>query len=297
MVSDKMSLDSVESCINLLSTSEKFRVLRRLSVEEGVDELRPVAENERIAAVVDTETTGLAFETSEIIEIAVQRVIFDSERKIVQVERPKSWLEEPNFEIPAAVVQITGIEWSQVSGKKFVDDEILKALSSADVIIAHNAQFDRPFIERRFPTLDPKVWGCSLTQVDWTGLGFDGRNLGYLLMQSGMFFGAHRAANDVAAVVALLRQEIGASGSILNLLLNRVLEESVVVEAIGAPFEKKEMLKSNGFTWNAKQKHWAREVPESYLVELLDWLQHEIYLGRGSPRTRKVKAIERFRAS
>ncbi|MBY5971436.1 hypothetical protein KUV28_03725 [Ferrimonas balearica] len=297
MASGEIGANDAERCIERLNASDQFRVLRRLNVEGGVEELRPVADDERIAAIVDTETTGLDFETSELIEIAVQRVIFNAERKIVEVERPKSWLEEPSSEIPPAIVKITGIDRSQVSGRSFADDEITAALETADVIIAHNAQFDRPFVDRRFSQLDSKIWACSLTQIDWLNLGFDGRNLGYLLMQSGMFFGGHRAANDVAAVVALLRQDAGASGSILNVLLTRVLETSVRVEAVGAPFEKKDALKSHGFAWNTKERFWAMEVPETELNHLLEWLENMIYMGRGAPRVQKVSPRDRFRVS
>ena len=69
--------------------------------------------------------------------------------------------------------------------------------------IAHHADFDRKFVERRLPDAKGLAWACSCHEIDWQAAGFRGVGLGWLLAQAGYFFnGAHRAGADVAAVDA-----------------------------------------------------------------------------------------------
>ena len=39
------------------------------------------------------------------------------------------------------------------------------------LVIAHNAAFDRPFLERRLPIFAEKHWACSRFDVDWKASG------------------------------------------------------------------------------------------------------------------------------
>lgn len=38
-----------------------------------------------------------------------------------------------------------------------------------------------------------RPWACSLNDLDWKGMGFEGHNLSGLLVRMGWFFDAHRA--------------------------------------------------------------------------------------------------------
>lgn len=63
---------------------------------------------------------------------------------------------------------------------------------------------DRPFVERRLPSLAGRLWACSMAEIDRMELGFDGKALGHLVSQCGWFFEGHRAENDVLALIYLL---------------------------------------------------------------------------------------------
>ncbi|MGJ3629336.1 hypothetical protein AB5I41_25245 [Sphingomonas sp. MMS24-JH45] len=66
-------------------------------------------------------------------------------------------------------------------------------LRSASFIVAHDSGFDRTSIERaRLPDAAGLAWVCSMRQVDWRARGFDGRVLGYLLIQNGFYHCGHR---------------------------------------------------------------------------------------------------------
>jgi DNA polymerase III subunit epsilon len=39
------------------------------------------------------------------------------------------------------------------------------------LVIAHNADFDRRFLERRVPAFATKHWACSRSDIDWKAEG------------------------------------------------------------------------------------------------------------------------------
>ncbi|MEC7819246.1 MAG: site-specific integrase [Pseudomonadota bacterium] len=178
--------------------------------------------------------------------------------------------------------------------KAFDETEIVRRLSTADIIVAHNAVFDRPFFDRRFPQLRDRPWGCSLSQLDWLKLGYDGRALGHLLLQTGLYFDGHRAANDVVALTALLGRQLPDGRTIFSHLLETCVAESVRIEAVGSPFEAKDALKRRGYRWDPNGRFWWRELQRPDLNSETTWLDEEVYFGRGRPRLRVITPRERF---
>ena len=140
-------------------------------------------------------------------------------------------------------------------------------LSNTPLIVAHNAQFDRPLFEERFPELTQLYWACTFQGIDWPGLGFESRKLKYLLQDSGWFYEGHRASIDCLAVAWLLYTV----PDTLQQLLSTARQTTVIVRAIGAPFDAKDELKSRGYRWDGGDKghpkHWWREVSSQELAE------------------------------
>ncbi len=278
-----------------LSSMPGYRVLREIDANVGVERLRDTAAGERIAAVVDTETTGLDSIKDRMIEIAVQRVIFNDGQHIVEIERARSWLEDPQRPLTPDISQLTGLVDRDLFGQRFDDEAILEMIGASDIVIAHNAAFDRPFLDRRFPRLSDLSWACSLSQLDWRDLGYDGRALGHLVLQSGRFFDGHRAGNDVSALVTLLKTMAPDGRTILAHLLDRCERDTHRVEAIGAPFEAKDGLKARGYRWDAAHRFWWREVKASELSCEENWLEKKVYRGRGRPRSIPITPRTRFK--
>ncbi len=94
--------------------------------------------------VLDTETTGLSFKDCELIEIAAARIsgkqIVDRYRTFVQPAKP----------IPAEIQELTGIRAIDVAGAPFAEEAVagLADFVGGSPVLAHNATFDRTFIEK-----------------------------------------------------------------------------------------------------------------------------------------------------
>lgn len=286
--------DGAEALAQRLEALGGYRVLRALNPSAGVETLRELTPGNRIGVVVDSETTGLDASTDRMVEVAAQRFAFDPGGRVTSIERVRSWLEDPKRPMPERLSKLTGLSDADLAGKEFDDASIVNILKSADVIIAHNAAFDRPFFDRRFPELRGSRWGCSLSQLDWLALGYDGRSLGHLLFQSGHYFDGHRAANDVCALTALIARPLPDGRTILSHLLDACATDTFRFEAVGAPFEAKDLLKQRGYRWDGTGRFWWREVTATEQAQELEWLERNVYMGRGGPRTRQITARERF---
>ncbi len=242
----------------MLSQHPGYRVLRALpSPEDYV-----LAEPEgvvRTAAVIDVETVGLDPE-HPIIDLAIQRIAFDERGRIVRVGQPRQWFEDPGMPVPAEIVRLTGITDADVAGQRIDEEQAVSLIASTTLAIAHNAAFDAPRVERRLPAIAGHGWACSCNEVPWPDLGFDGRKLGHLLMQQGMFHHGHRAAADVWATINLLSSVMPDGETALAKLIRQAEQPSVRIEATNAPFEAKNALKARGYRWHVEQRVWWTEV-------------------------------------
>ena len=266
----------LDRAVATISSSDDFRLLRRVRFGEGIVDILPeIAVG--IGAAVDVETTGLDPEKDRVIELAVRRFRYDAEGRIVRLDRAHSWTEDPGMPISDEVTRITGLTDEDVCGTRIDDAQAVALISTAQIVVAHNARFDRAFIEGRLPALTDMVWACSAADVDWKALAFDGKALGWLLAQAGWFHGAHRAGEDVDALIELLRCKPGGGATILSHLLDRALSGGWLLRARGAAFECRGVLKARGYCWDPGRKVWFLEVPDGALLEEREWLRHNVY--------------------
>ena len=263
---------------------DDLRLLRRLDVHEGETGVGGRVDTV-IGVVVDVETSGLGDE-DVVIELALRRFRADPDGVIVKIDRRYSWLEDPGRELPADIVRLTGLTDADVAGQAIDDEAAVRLLKSADFVCAHNAKFDRGHIERRLPDAAGLAWACSCADIDWRRAGFDGRSLGWLLAQSGYFHGAHRAGDDVDAVIQILRQELPSGVTALDEMLATARAPSWRFRAVGAAFELKDELRLRGYRWDAEgdPKCWWREVPDRRRTEEEWWLAGHVYSAEARPR-------------
>jgi hypothetical protein len=161
-----------------MSASLPVRVRSRL-VESGdyrvTSRLEPQAEYhppdnspKLVAAVVDVETTGINPDSDRIIELGICLFEYDRQNgRIYKVLGSWEWLENPGFSIPPEITNITGITDEMVVGHRIDERAVNDLLGRVVLVIAHNADFDRRFLERRLPALATKHWACSRADIDW----------------------------------------------------------------------------------------------------------------------------------
>mgnify|MGYP006206702539 FL=1 len=165
-------------------------------------------------------------------------------------------------------------------------------IDRADLVVAHNAGFDRPFVEARFPGFAHKRWACSFADIDWKALGAESAKLSALAQDQGWFYDAHRALVDCHALLQVLAQPVvpgEASG--LARLMAAAAQPSFKLRATGSPFESKDQLKGRGYRWDAEAKVWFCTLSDAArLDEELAWLKAEVY-GRRSARV-EIEALD-----
>ena len=272
----------IAQMVAAIEATGDFRVLRRLTLDD-VPTSNTEGEDTSIAAVVDVETTGLDPQSHKIIELALRRFRFDANGVITKIDRSHRWLEDPGAPLDKEIAALTGLTDADLSGQKIEDAAATKLLKSAAVIIAHHADFDRKFVERRLPDAKGLAWACSCHEIDWQAAGFHGVGLGWLLAQAGYFFnGSHRAGADVDAVIALLRLKLGRGGTALRELIATASTPGWSVRAVGAHFDVKDRLKSRGYQWHEPTRSWRREVKDRDAEEA--WLKANVYAPAFRPR-------------
>lgn len=277
-----------------------IRHLRRVDLRVGETGFGDPDDPQRVAAVVDVETTGLDPEGDKVIELAVRRFRYDPGGHITEIGRSWRWREDPGIPLPEDIVRITGITDQDLIGRRIDDRVATDVISSADVVIAHNAGFDRPMVENRLIALPPMQWACSCVEIDWAASGFEGRSLGWLCAQAGWFYDAHRAQGDVDALIQLLRHERTDGRPLLYELDGNSSCDSFLVEAIGSAFSTKDALRMRGYRWDPKGQVWWREVRDDGLVAEQAWLASEVYASdKGAramgPRLTRRDAYSRYR--
>jgi len=234
------------------------------------------------AIVLDTETTGFNQETDKIIELGM--VAFEFCPKTGQAYRVLgtfNHLEDPGFPIPPESTKVHHITDEMVSGKSINDDEVASFIEGALLIIAHNAKFDRPFIDSRFPIFQNLAWACSLSQIPWNEEGLGGAKQEFLAYRFGFHYDGHRASNDCQALLEILQQTLPESGTkALRRLLESIAKKELKVSPLGSPFESKDLLKMRGYRWNPELKLWTGIIQSESLVNEVEWLKAAVYGGR-----------------
>jgi DNA polymerase-3 subunit epsilon len=260
-----------------------YRVLRRLKPILHFPQ-QPQGKTATVL-IIDTETTGLDATRERIIELALLRVHVDVSSGLpvgdVQVY---DGFEDPGRPIPPAITQLTGITDAQVRGETLNEPEITRLLTGVDVVIAHNAGFDRPFVEARLPMFAHVAWACSWADIDWKQLGYGSAKLEHLAASFGWFYDAHRAETDCHALLTVLTQARPAQeGTHLHTLLTAAQQMHHKLYATGAPFESKDLLKARGYRWDGTQKVWLQMLrSDAELTAELRWLTDTIYMGQPS---------------
>jgi DNA polymerase III subunit epsilon len=273
-----------------------YRVTRPFEPRTTYSDLQ-APENLLKAAVLDTETTGMNQASDKIIELGI--VVFQycpQTGQVYRVLETFNELEDPGMSIPAESTKIHNITDAMVAGKRIDDAAVHALLSDVSLVIAHNADFDRGFVEARLPLFAQKAWACSLKQVPWKSEGYGGASLEFLAYRNGFHYSGHRASADCHALLEVLQCDLSVSGGkALKTLLANARGKEIKVWALNAPFESKDKLKGRNYRWAAERKTWHGSVLQASLEQEVAWLREHIYQGHSFKlELEKIDARHRF---
>ena len=212
--------------------------------------------------IVDTETTGLDFSEDRCIEVGAilfnvpNRSILAQQSFLIPAEDNKA---EAINHIPA---QITRLDQPLEQAINYLKSLI----ETVDVLVAHNAQFDRKWFGKNDLPLASKPWLCSMEDISWPAE----KNLrprpsvrDLALAYEVPVWSAHRALTDCIYLAEVFRRCPD-----LEDLLNYGLEPRRLMKA-QVSYDQRHLAKEAGFRWNEPIKGaWTKRLSEQEISDL-----------------------------
>lgn len=284
-----------EALAKKLEKSPDHRIMRRLPTLLDL----PIKDDVKVynGIYLDTETDGPEHDKCEIIELGMLPFKFTGNGVITSVKAPLQTYNEPSKPIPELITGITNITDDMVKGAK-IDVPLFEAvIADADLIIAHNARFDRFVVERYLPGAEKKCWGCSMEEVPWPKRG---KRLEYIVQDMGYFYEAHGALPDCQAGLFALRQPVNGKDG-FSYVLDAARATTLRVWTTGLRYDEgvNRLLKQRGYWFNngddGRPKAWHRAIPENEQDTETKWLQVHAYDRKPcSARFDKITAFNRY---
>jgi len=249
------------------------------------DGLNPVSEKrspaDKLAVVVDVETTGLSADRDRVIQLAIRPFYYSEESfSVTGVAKKIVFFNDPGEPIREEITKITGITDEDVKGHSIDWEWVKGALERPEFVISHNAKFDRSFIESELALaglthLQDSIWCCSLKQVDWSTISpfkVPSKALEVLCAWTGFFYDSHQADADIDALLHLLREQ-----SKLEELIKNGSSPEYRVYAVNSPRELNSELKRRWFRWDPNLVQWWKAFDaEEAADEECEWLSENI---------------------
>ena len=266
-----------------------------LSKLTSMDEPDRAPEDGDVVAVgLDVETTGLNHERDEVIQIAIRPFFVNPTTGDVSgLKKTITGLQEPSKPLPPIITEITGFRDEDLAGHSINWKRISSILGRCQFIIAHNASFDRKWVEAALrkngcPVPEDAIWGCSMTQVDWTPVVRCWKALEVLCAWHGFFYDSHNAEADVDATLHLLRKN-----EYMKEMLSNAVAPDYHVFAANSLREENTILKSGRYRWNPELVCWWKATNNQEEAEReCKWLKEN--LSQVEPQYFEIEPKHRF---
>jgi len=209
-----------------------------------------MSEKLRYALILDTETTSLdPPPKGAAIEVAV--TLFDL-KHAQPVESFASLIRGDRNE--AEHVNGIPVELLKGASPGGVVWRYVEALAErAQVVVAHNAEFDRQFApEFGLP------WVCSEEDIKWPDQARGGSLVNLALSLGLGVASAHRAMADVDTLARIFTR-LAERGCDLEELVRHAMRPKAVFHA-QVSYAEKDLAKENGFRWDPQAKAWWRRM-------------------------------------
>ena len=162
-----------------------------------------------IGLVIDCETTGFSPNLHAAVEVGMVKFVFERsperEFAILGITDEYHGLRDPgSAKLDPVSMRINGLSLSDLRGKEWEPKRINALVRGVELVVAHNASFDRNFLTPLIPQLKAVPWLCSCRGVDWQEHGVEKRSLKYLAMHFQLTKPDHSAFGDATSLLALL---------------------------------------------------------------------------------------------
>ena len=245
---------------------------------------------------LDLETTGSNKETCKIIEFAGKLTAIDKNNgELIGIIDSYQSFNDPEEPITTEITRITGITNADVDGHSLDWELISQIIHNSDIIVAHNASFDRAFMDRYLPLSKDKVWVCSLNDINWSKRGFNARGQEILCIWHGFYYESHRAMYDVDALIHLVTYDIEGQEKASLELISNSSKPIYRIAAVNSPFDTKDLLKARKYRWNPKRKYWWKNILFEELEAEKEWMAQNIYNGNFIGKIDEIGLTDKYK--
>ena len=246
---------------------------------------------------LDLETTGLNKDTCKIIEFAGKVTAIDtSNGELLGIVDEYESFNDPEESIEPEITRITGITDDIVAGHSIDWESVSRVLNQADIIVAHNASFDRAFMDRYLPLSQDKVWVCSVSDINWPERGFGARGQEILCIWHGLYYESHRAMSDVDALIHLVTHEAEESDNAVLELIANAAKPIYKIAALNSPFQTKDILRSRRYRWDPQNRYWWKNLVLDEIDTEKEWMADNIYNGHFQGRVDEIGLTDKHKS-
>ena len=290
--------NNTSEIINTEVSQSDWKLIRKLHLPQKYNDTS--SEEVKKGIVLDVEATGLSIGYDDVIQLALLPFEYEvSSGKIININKDKAFngMREPRVPISEEASLITGITNEMVLNKTIDSKSVEKIINETDLVIAHNASYDRPMVEQHWDCFKNVSWACTFKSINWLEEGFSSAKLELLGINYGWFYEGHDAFNDCEACLALLSETLPKRNeTVFSVLREYATKPNYLIKAIDAPYDKRTILRRNGYRWRPADqlngKVWWTEK-ENYEEEI-NWLNKEIYKREINIPIKKITALNRY---
>ena len=257
-----MENHSIPGQLDLLSVSggqsapAASGVQKRSAPASSAQQVAAESATVRTLLIIDTETTGLDPQLDHCLEVGV--ILFDVPSR--QVLAQHSFLLPVEANAAEAINRIPAAATNLPQPWRPALSYLQSLLDAADVLVAHNAAFDRQWFGRGHLPATDKPWLCSMEEMRWPAERLlrsrpSVRDLA--LAYEIPVWAAHRALTDCIYLAEVFRR-----CDELEQLVERGLEPRQLMRA-QVSYDDRHLARDAGFRWNEPVKGaWARRLSE-----------------------------------
>ena len=290
--------NELKEIVNTNVNQSDWKLIRKLNLPKQYNE--PSTGEIKKGVVLDVEATGLSIGHDDVIQLALLPFEYEvPSGKILSIKKEEAFdgLREPRIPISTEASLFTGITNEMVINKKIESKDVENIINNTDLIIAHNASYDRPMVEQHWNCFKNVSWACTFKSIDWLQEGFSSAKLELLGVNFGWFYEGHDAFNDCEACLALLSETLpNRDSTVFSAVREYASNPTFLIKAIDAPYNKRNILRRKGYKWRPADqlngKVWWTET-KNYEEEV-KWLHDEIYNRKINIPIKQISALNRY---